>query len=805
MMLPPSPSNGSLALRFSLAAALLAGLSIVLVGGVFWSILVRQFESDARYALQKDTEAEAHRIGGILHAVTDVMASLSRNSLLATALVDSAGRETYLVPFLQGVHSVQGIPVGIIFTDFEGGIIATNGRASLADDERRWIVKALSNGHRQAILMEGEEGSYVLAIEMLTYDRTNTPEGALIYRLPLSAFRPLGAATRLHASAREPPGNWEALADVPVDPILTSLGLHIHTRTTPPNALQAPQGVWIGFVVAAFAAFIFVLLFSRMAGRRLTRALRDLEALANSVVREGISDRRAEVQGDDEVAALARSFNVMLERLAQAYSDLEVYGHTLLKNAEDVANVGSWRWMPDSGAMEWTDKVYEILGQSVDTHLSMETFVERAAPGERLAIKNMFRDLVQGREAAIECRLANIGRHIRLRGKPGPGPDGAPTINGTVQDITDAVDARRKLAEAHDRTEAQAARFRSLLKVASDGIHILDPGEGRLVEYSDSFIRMLGYTPEQAMTLKVTDWDVKIPPNQLLEDLHRLVDGASTVIETRHRRRDGSMFDVEINVCGIDLDNRRYLYASSRDITERKALEAALTRSNAELEQFAYIASHDLRQPLRMVTSYLSLLQQKLGNKLDDECRVFVGHAVDGARRMDALILGLLEYSRLGRANEPTVAVPLADVVAEALENLELAIADAGAAVTVADGLPVAVGNHSQLVRLFQNLIANAVKYRVPDRAPTVRIDWRDGQTEWVVGVHDNGIGIDGKDFERAFGIFQRLVSRQQYDGTGIGLAVCKKIAEYHGGRIWIESILGEGSSFLVTLPKGGN
>ncbi|MBF0563544.1 MAG: PAS domain S-box protein, partial [Alphaproteobacteria bacterium] len=302
--------------------------------------------------------------------------------------------------------------------------------------------------------------------------------------------------------------------------------------------------------------------------------------------------------------------------------------------------------------------------------------------------------------------------------------------------------ATEKLAAAFKEIEAQAVRYQTLLNVATDGVHVLDANDGRLVEYSESFLRMLGYTPEQAATLTVLNWDAReISPDELAARLLARISTPS-VFETKHRRRDGSVFDVEISACGIELEGRKYRYASSRDITRRKSLEAALTCSNIELEQFAYVVSHDLRQPLRMVTSYLSLLKQKLGNALDADSQTYIGYAIDGAKRMDSLVLGLLDYSRIGHGENAPVPVPLADIVAEVLLNLKIAIKEADADIFIADDLPVVTGCSQELMRLFLNLIGNAVKYRSEDRRLVVRIDWRDDGREWVVGVRDNGIGM---------------------------------------------------------------
>lgn len=283
-----------------------------------------------------------------------------------------------------------------------------------------------------------------------------------------------------------------------------------------------------------------------------------------------------------------------------------------------------------------------------------------------------------------------------------------------------------------------------------------------------------------------------------------------------YQHNGGGRFPVEFSVTAM-ADNGRItgVVLVFHDISERSAAERALAdaagrmeaqsrevaRINAELEQFAYVASHDLRQPLRMVSSYLGLIERKLGPQLDDDLKTCFGFAMGGAQRMDRLILDLLEYSRTGRSAEPAVPVPLLEAVADSLVNLEVAIGEAGAQVTVAEGLPTISGDRAELTRLFQNLIGNAVKYRATDRRPEIEIGHRRDGDEVVVWVRDNGIGLSPNDHQRAFQIFQRAVRNDQYEGSGIGLAICKKIIDNCGGRIWIESAEGQGCCFYLAFP----
>jgi PAS domain S-box-containing protein len=276
-------------------------------------------------------------------------------------------------------------------------------------------------------------------------------------------------------------------------------------------------------------------------------------------------------------------------------------------------------------------------------------------------------------------------------------------------------------------------------------------------------------------------------------------------------RPDGTCFPIDFWVTPQARDDKVVgAVVTFADISNRQKAEASLAekteelaRSNAELEQFAYVASHDLREPLRMVASYIGLLERRLLKSLDEECRDFLSTAKDGAKRMDRLIIDLLEYSRIGRDRPPITPLELSRLLAEAAANLSVPIEESQARLELIEPLPQVLGDHGELVRLFQNLIGNAVKYRMPEHTPIVRIAAKpssDGR--WEITVSDNGIGIPEEQRERIFGVFQRLHARNAYDGTGIGLAVCRKIAGHHGGQLWVSSNEDGGSIFHVTLAK---
>jgi PAS domain S-box-containing protein len=270
--------------------------------------------------------------------------------------------------------------------------------------------------------------------------------------------------------------------------------------------------------------------------------------------------------------------------------------------------------------------------------------------------------------------------------------------------------------------------------------------------------------------------------------------------DLRARRKDGVEIPVEVGLNPIEREDGTFVLASIIDITERKQIEDDLRRSNEELERFAYVASHDLQEPLRMVGSYVQLLAVRYQSRLDQDADEFIGFALDGAVRAQQLIQELLAYSRVGTHGGALLSVDMNAVLKRALDSLRLAIDEAGATVT-ADPLPVVTGDAAQLERVFLNLIGNALKFRRAD-GPAVHVSVAQRDADWVFAVRDNGIGIEPQYFERIFVIFQRLHGRDEYPGTGMGLAITRKIIERHGGRISVASTLGTGTTFYFTLPQ---
>ncbi len=360
--------------------------------------------------------------------------------------------------------------------------------------------------------------------------------------------------------------------------------------------------------------------------------------------------------------------------------------------------------------------------------------------------------------------------------------------------------------DALDTTELMPAHASRLLALSPDLLGACD-FDGRVSLHSPAWERTLARPGDAITGAAFRDLLHPEDRDEVAAALDALAAGGPAASFTaRMGRPDGDHAWVLWSAQASPEDGCVYL--AGKDITERMKLEdelhhraQGLERANAELQEFAFIASHDLAEPLRMITSYLELLQRRYGGQLDETADEFIGFAVGGAERMRKLIDDLLAYSRVGSHELDRAAVDLAELVGHVLRALGPAIEESGAEVEVPDVLPAVHADPTQLGQLLQNLLANAVKFRAPDRPPRVRIGAEHDDGGVRLTVADNGIGIPDAHRDRIFKMFARLHGRDEYDGTGIGLALCRRIADRHGGRIWVESQLGDGSAFHVWIP----
>lgn len=434
---------------------------------------------------------------------------------------------------------------------------------------------------------------------------------------------------------------------------------------------------------------------------------------------------------------------------------------------------------------------------------------------------------------ALAQKLETSGRHVVLSGDTGeeglksylglpliyenqvigtleagnlPVPDRLDDYLQTLQIVSDVSALALANARLFEKTEATALQWVNTFNSMSDGVSIHSP-DFRIILANKALGEMLGTTPEALIgqhcfrAAHGADQPITGCPVSCLKA------GGETTEVVRLEPHLGNRW-VQIR-CDPILDHNGRLISIIhvvRDITQRKKAEEAirqkteeLARSNADLEQFAYIASHDLQEPLRMVSSYVQLLGERYKGKLDQDADDFIGYAHDGATRMQQLINDLLRFSRVGTRGGEFRLIELEDVFAQAVENLKITIEEKDAKITHGP-LPQVYGDGRQLTQVMQNLIENAVKFR-GSTAPEAHVFARTQGNECLCCVKDNGIGIAPEHHKKLFLLFQRLHSRREYPGTGIGLAICKRVVERHGGKIWVESAAGEGSTFCFTIP----
>ncbi len=389
-------------------------------------------------------------------------------------------------------------------------------------------------------------------------------------------------------------------------------------------------------------------------------------------------------------------------------------------------------------------------------------------------------------------------------------------------------DPIRRLLEAE--LKEVEAKYRKVFNNANDMIGLNLMGEnglpGKFIDINKIGIERLGYSYDEFLDMTPADIIAPDKRSEIAGNAIELSKKGHATFEIIHQTKSGKRIPVEVNNHLFELDGKKIALAISRDITERKKAEKALKKSNEnlelkvkertseleeviielknsneELEQFAHVASHDLREPLRMITSFLQLLEKRYKDQLDDDAYEFIEFAVDGAKRLDNMINDLLEYSQVKSMVREFVQVDTEKVLDDTLLNLKVPI-DENNAIITHDPLPKIIGDNEMLMQLFQNLISNSIKYRSDNKSLKVHISAKEEENQYCFSVKDNGIGISSDHLECIFTIFQRLHTNEEYKGTGIGLAIAQKIVHQFGGQIWAESEKGEGSIFYFTIPN---
>ncbi len=520
--------------------------------------------------------------------------------------------------------------------------------------------------------------------------------------------------------------------------------------------------------------------------------LSPLESAEGTLVTAAIRDISVRKAAEKHLAQMEGRYRGLLEAAPDAMVVVNQDGEIVLLNVQAESQFGYSR--------------DELLGPKVK-NIIPEGFAERLiADGTRSAAEALAQQIGTGIEL-IARRKDGSEFPIEIMLSPLESAEGT-LVTAAIRDISVRRAAEKHLAQME-------GRYRGLLEAAPDAMVVVNKG-GEIVLLNVQAEKQFGYRRDELIGQKVKNIIPEGFAERLVSDALRSTEDAlaqqiGTGIELTARRKDRSEFPIEIMLSPLESTDGILVTAAVRDITERKKAEAhllknmeELNRSNEELGQFAYIASHDLQEPLRMVASYTQLLSRRYKGKLDADADDFIAFAVDGANRMQRLIQDLLAYSRVGTKGQEMVEISSGDALQQALLNLRATIQESGAEVTH-DALPTVLADEMQLTQLFQNLVGNAIKYQNTG-IPQVHISVaRNGGRKWKFSIKDNGLGIDPQYFERIFGMFQRLHKREEFAGTGIGLAICKKIVERHGGNITVASAPGQGSTFSFELATAGS
>ena len=447
----------------------------------------------------------------------------------------------------------------------------------------------------------------------------------------------------------------------------------------------------------------------------------------------------------------------------------------------------------------WNDSAERLFGYTAEEMIGKPMLM--LFPPERIdEEKSILEQIAQGQRVNRfeTVRIRKDGLHLDVSVTLSPIFDKAGRVIGASKIARDITEQKRM-----ENTLRESALYaRSLIEASLDPLVTIG-ADGRIMDVNAASEKVTGIARAALIGSDFSDYFTE--PEKARAGYQQVFEqGSVTDYPLVIRHVSGRLTEVLYNatlyrntqgeVAGI--------FAAARDITERKKMEDELKRSNAELDQFAYAVSHDMRQPLRMVTSYLSLIEKALTGQLDEDTRQYLMYASDGARRMDQMILAMLDFSRVGRKTDPITPISTRDVLDDTLTILNPDIIASGATIEVTGDWPELAASRDELMRLLQNLIGNALKYHEPDQPPRVEIHATATPTIFRVTIRDHGIGIDPKQTERLFKVFSRLQARTRFEGTGVGLALCRKIVEHHGGRIGVESAGdGYGSTFWFELP----
>lgn len=798
------PAAGSLARRFALASAALATFALILTTASSWWLVTQQHGAAMHILSQKEAGFHAAMMSSTLHAISSRLVEVANSSILATGLVDSAGRETYLTPYLNSIRQINGVPIQVLFTDFSGKEISGNGIAKFTDRDMQWLVRHIDSGQRGADIIEGPNGAELIGVELMVYARTQTPEGALLYKillrdLQLDDMARLAWGTVVPATTRTTMPAVKVAVNSP--PVFKHLNFHIVAPMSETSAADlAPQFATIFIIALALAGTVLV--FGSRLAVKLTKDLQKLEAFSRSVVSEGFGRQRAEPGRSTEVASLAGSINHMLDRLYEQHAELQREREKFLQLANTIPQLA---WIANTdGSIHWyNDRWYEYTGTRPD---QMEGLGWQAVHDPAMlqqVMERMQASIDTGQPFQMTFPLRGVDGEFRpFFTSAAPLRDGAGRIVqwfGTNTDVSQIERAERAVRESEER-------LREGLVAARMAVWDWDLGSGQL-RFSANASDIFGI---EAMANNAA-WDAVHR-----DDLPALRNAINQAVRQRSqfdqvfrmiRSDTGALIWVEASgkVISDDRGNPESMRGIMLDVTVRKQAEEALRIANRRKDEFLAMLAHELRNPLAPISTAAEIL--KLAHPDPERVRLTSEIITRQVDHMTSLIHDLLDVSRVTRGlvkleREP---VNIAEVISGAVEQVRPLIQSRKHMLRIAPlSEPVYVtGDRTRLVQIVSNLLNNAAKYTAEGGDIVIAVSLNASTVE--ISIRDTGIGISPDLLPHVFELFtqaERSPDRSQ-GGLGLGLALVRSLVDLHGGSVDAYSEgTDRGSLFTVCLPR---
>jgi PAS domain S-box-containing protein len=798
-----SLASMSLSRRFALTAAVLSAAAILLISLISLWLVSEQRASAGAVLAQRELGFHARTVGNNLGALATRIGEVANNPILANALVDSAGKELYLLPFLQGLRQINGISVALTLTDFEGKPIATNGADSFSAEEVAWLRQQIARDSERAVILQGPLGERLLGVHFMRYSRTSTPEGALLYKVRLRDLLPAPWTSLAWDGGTgrfvDQPGLKSAT--IPVPPVMSQLGLRLEAQ---PGALGAPlpppTAQYIGIALIALMLAGAVYLVGVRLAHGLTRDLRRLEAFAAKLDHDTPTKQHAELIGSREVVNLARSINRMLDRLYQKREHLQRERKRFYQLANTIPQI-AWMAEPD-GTISWfNDRWYEYTGLT-PKDMQGDGLARAHDPSVLPTVEREWRAaLAKGKPFSMTFPLRGAdGRYRRFFTSFAPLRDDHGHVIqwfGTNTDMS-------QIEQAELAVQRSEERLRQGLVAGRMAVWDWTVPTGVL-----SFAANLDSVFGKGFDNMRAAWALFVPAD--LPALRAAIDTAvatqgdfQALVRVRRADDHGQVWLDLRGRCGMGPDALPIMNTIAIDVTERKRAEEALRLADQRKDEFLAMLAHELRNPLAPIGSAAAMLGLAYaGDERVRQAGDIIGRQV---AHMTRLVNDLLDVSRVtsGLVTIQREQVDLRTIATEAVEQIR-PLADARAQHLETRLPPKPVWLHCDQTRLVQvvtNLLNNSVKYTPRGGSISLVLETVGGMAE--LRVRDNGAGIGADLLPDIFELFtqgKRTLDRSE-GGLGLGLALARKLVELHGGQLSAASEgEGKGSEFTVRLP----